>query len=153
VLGQAVFALLGFLGVAVSNGIFGEFSFYINAAICGLLFFTLMMRQNIVIASSLLFGFVLGLDLIGTARAGSLLLFGACILTLALYLPKILRFTTPLMQGIVGLLIVIFLYPIFSFGFSGLLHRLLLLLPLFFILSLGIAVLYRGSTEPIHDDL
>jgi|GEM_PF-6503545 len=152
-LGQAAFALLGFLGVAVSNGLFGEFSFYINAALLGLLFFALIMRQRTVVASCLLFGFILGLDLTSTVRSGSLVLFGACIILLAYYLPRLLRFTTPLMQGIVGLLIVIILYPLFSFGHSGFFHRLLLLIPLFFILSGGIVVLFRGSTEPIHDDL
>ena len=148
---QVFLVIVGFLGFAVTNGIFGSFTFYVNALICGALFMTLIANQQSKRYIFVLFGFLFALDMTSSNRPGLNLLFGACILALAYFLPQVFRFTTTTMQGIVGLFILLVLYAIIPFGFSGAWHRFFLLIPVFFILALGEGIFYRTTSHTLYE--
>lgn len=151
-IGHLALVILTFFLTAISNSIFGSASFYMYALLSGLLFFYLFRHYKPSLLSSALFGFTLGLEVIGANRPGLAFLFGGCILALAAYLPFLLRFTTSTVQSIVGLLIVMLLYTIFLYGSSDFFTRIILLIPVFLVLVLYAVGAFRLKTEGFYEN-
>ncbi len=151
-IGHVLLAILTFLLTAITNSIFGSASFYIFAFLSGLLFIYLFLGYRLSLLSSMLFGFSLGLEVIGSSRPGFAFLLGGAILTLATYLPALLRFTTSIVQSIVGLLIVMLLYTTLLFNLTDTPTRMLFLIPVLLVLVLYVIGLHRLTTEGAYEN-
>jgi hypothetical protein len=150
---QVSLLIAGFVSVATIEGLFGSTAFYILAFTCEVLFFYLSLGERMRIYTTFFIGFVLGLEEFSTAHAGLGLLFGGISLLLAYFLPRFLRFTTPVMQSIVGLLMVLALYTLLLFGFAHFFHRFLLLLPIFFIAAAFAASMHSGRIDASYETI
>ena len=148
---QTLFVLLGFFSIGALNGIFGSTSFYVLPLLFSVIFFYLSVKKNTTFWIAFLLGICLAVDFTSGNRSGLVVLFGAILVAMSYVNPQILRFTTPLAQVIIGLLILTFLYAFLPFGIHGTVHRFIILIPIFFISSLYSAIVYRGVTDTSYE--
>lgn len=100
---------LGILGAVLAISLFGTWAFAAVLAGFAIAYALCLHASRPPIATLLLFGFCFGLELYGSARFGLALLAGAVTLSAAAFTPQVFRFTTPALQGILGLLLCLLL--------------------------------------------
>lgn len=148
-LAASLYLLGGFALALLQGSLLAGAAFIIVLVVYALFFAALFLRRNLSALHLALFGFTLGIELLGNAPPGAAFLTAALILAAAHLIPILLRFTTPYAQGIVGVLVSTMLTTLLL-G-SGFLALIPLILSAWIVSSLGFFLLTRRYRDPFYE--